>query len=302
MSGIAFKIVSLGVRTLAKPVGVCRVCWRSFHWAKLQSQNYIKRQAREHERFRSWCVATAQAIHRVDMRLRLGLLQDAAAIDKQIAKEAAEAKAKKEKLEVPTVKTEAQTLADKAKAAQGQDPESERAKLAARKPKIRPLSEAKAIDFGATFASESFLFLVALGLLGIETWRRSGKETSRREDVAERMVDLEEKEKISRKALVELEKEILRLRAKERGQKVAKTRILPKEVYEEQEDIVDEQPLGWLPWARGLFTKVGSRSEVSEPTGVGQDGTIEKIKVHPVTRHVSEDNDHTSKILTTDTK
>jgi plasmid stabilization system protein ParE len=50
------------------------------------------------------------------MRLRLGLLRDTAAIEKQVAKEA-EAKAKKQKLEAPTVKTEAQTKADKAAAA-----------------------------------------------------------------------------------------------------------------------------------------------------------------------------------------
>ena len=236
------------------------------------------------------------------MRLRLGLLQDAAAIDKQIAKEAAEAKAKKEKLEVPTVKTEAETLAEEAKAAKGQDTGSEKGKTATRKPKIRPLSEAKAIDFGATFASESFLFLVALGLLGIETWRRSGKETSRREDVAERMAELEEKEKISRKALVELEKEILRLRAKEKGQTAGKTRILPKEVYEEQEEVVEEQPSGWLPWAKGLFSKVRSRSEPSEPTGSEGDATIKPIKAPPAMRQASEDHGHTVKISATDVK
>ena len=42
------------------------------------------------------------------MRLRLGLLQDPEVIEKQIAREAAEAQARKHKLEAPTVRTEAE--------------------------------------------------------------------------------------------------------------------------------------------------------------------------------------------------
>jgi hypothetical protein len=94
------------------------------------------------------------------MRFRLGLLQDTAAIEKQIAKEAAEAK--KHKSDPPTVKTEAQTKADEAKEAKGKEKEPVE-KASTRKPKIRPLSEAKAIDLGANFVSESFLFVVCVG-------------------------------------------------------------------------------------------------------------------------------------------
>ena len=82
------------------------------------------------------------------MRFRLGLLQDSAALEKQAAREAAEAQAKKHKSEAPTVKTEAQTKADEAAEARSKDSLG-KAKEPKKIPKIRPLSEAKAIDVGA---------------------------------------------------------------------------------------------------------------------------------------------------------
>ena len=120
------------------------------------------------------------------MRLRLGLLQDPVAIEKQIAREAAEAQARRHKLEAPTVRTEAEQKAYE------QETEEEKKRIKEKsKPRIRPLSEAKAIDAGANFVSEGFLFLVGLGLLVNEFWRKERKETTRREDVAERISELE---------------------------------------------------------------------------------------------------------------
>lgn len=185
------------------------------------------------------------------MRLRLGLLQDHASIDKQIAREAAEAQARRQKQELPTVKTEAQAKADEASitADKGRGPEKAKASS---KPKIRPLSEAKAIDAGANFVSESFLLSVGIGLVVFERWWSNRKETSRREDVAERIGELEESEKSARRALVELEKEILRLRAKA-GEGKSSKRILPKEVWEVEER-EEEEPktrvAGLLSWFR----------------------------------------------------
>ncbi|KAI4134334.1 MAG: hypothetical protein LQ347_001608 [Umbilicaria vellea] len=204
------------------------------------------------------------------MRLRLGLLQDSAAIEKQAAREAAEAKAKKQKLEAPTVKTEAQTKADEAAAASKEKEKgTTAAKTAPPKPRIRPLSEAKAIDSGANFISEAFLFLVAGGLIVFESWRSRRKETSRREDVAGRITELEESEKAARRALVELEKEILRLRAKDKGIFAPHTKhILPKEIWavEEQEEKEDEaQSAGWGPWMRRLWPAAGTASEPDIP-------------------------------------
>lgn len=170
------------------------------------------------------------------MRLRLGLLRDTAAIEKQVAKEAAEAKAKRQKLEAPTVKTEAQTKADQAAAKdKGKSSNDSKATLVP-KARIRPLSEAKAIDSGATFISEAFLFMVGASVILFESWRSRRKETTRRLDVAEKLGELEEREKVSRRALVELEKEVLRLRAKdEKGSTSLVKRILPKELVELEE-------------------------------------------------------------------
>ncbi|KAL8946726.1 MAG: hypothetical protein Q9222_006918 [Ikaeria aurantiellina] len=167
------------------------------------------------------------------MRLRLGLLQDHTAIDKQIAREAAEAQAKKQRQEIPTVKTEAQTKADEVALAKEKDKGVEKAKQAS-KPRIRPLSEAKAIDAGANFASETFLLSVGIGLIVFERWWSSRKESNRREDVQDRITELEESEKSARRALVELEKEILRIRAI-KGKAKSSQRILPREVWELEE-------------------------------------------------------------------
>ena len=245
-------------------------------------QNRIKAQAREHERFRKICVNLAQGIHRYDMRFRLGLLQDSAAIDKQIAKEAAEAQAKKHKHEAPTVKTEAQTKADEAAAAKAKEKGTDQIKDEQKKkpkPKIRPLSEAKAIDSGANFVSETFLLLVAIGCIFGERWYSSRKESSRREDVADRLAELEEYEKSARKGMVELEKEILRLRAKEELTPVSQRRILPKDVYEleEKEEGQNQARKGWL-WRitnidLGGEEKPKADSKPAAPVGKIRDGS-----------------------------
>ncbi len=169
------------------------------------------------------------------MRLRLGLLRDTAAIEKQVAKEA-EAKAKKQKLEAPTVKTEAQTKADKAAAAKEIGKSANDSRPApVPKARIRPLSEAKAIDSGATFISETFLFVVGASVILFESWRSRRKETTRRLDVAEKLGELEERETAARHALVELEKEVLRLRARdEKGSTSLTKRILPKELWDQE--------------------------------------------------------------------
>ena len=197
------------------------------------------------------------------MRLRLGLLQDPEVIEKQIAREAAEAQARKHKLEAPTVRTEAEQ-----KAYERETTEEKKRIKEKTKPRIRPLSEAKAIDTGANFVSESFLFAVGFGLIIFESWRRERKETTRREDVAERIGELEETEKSSRRALVELEKEVLRLRAKTGEGNRAKSRILPKELWEaeQQEEEEAERPTGWLSWLPRFGSKQAPEALQSQPT------------------------------------
>lgn len=203
------------------------------------------------------------------MRFKLGLLQDHAAIEKQTAREAAEHQARRQKLEAPTVKTEAQTKADEAAAAKEKEKGMEKAKLApAPKPRIRPLSEAKAIDAGANFVSESFLLLIGVGLILFENWRRGEKETSRREDVNEKIRELEGSEKSARKALVELEKEILRLRGENMKDIPSKKRILPKEVWEleeKEEKAEEKQSPAWMSWVRGLAQSGSQGEKTSTP-------------------------------------
>ncbi|MCJ1479064.1 hypothetical protein MMC13_007748 [Lambiella insularis] len=207
MSGVTLKITSLLIRTLSKPIA-----------------NYIKAQAREHPKFRKRCIQSAQAVHRFDMKLRLGLLQDTAAIDKQLAREAKEAQLKKQKHDTPTVKTEAETKADQAATAKEKESGTKKAKSTSQsETKIRPLSEAKAIDTGATFISETFLFAVALGTIMFEAWRSRRKENTRREDVAEKLRNLEEQDKAKWQLLDELQREVDTLRAGSKGKPAPST-------------------------------------------------------------------------------
>lgn len=93
-------------------------------------------------------------------------------------------------------------------------------------PRIRPLSESKAIDAGANFISEAFLFVVAGSLILAEAWRSRRKEASRRDIVTERLELLEQRKrqdeqrleeqeklnKLQQEKLIELEKQIWILR------------------------------------------------------------------------------------------
>ncbi|KAL9020609.1 MAG: hypothetical protein Q9185_002195 [Variospora sp. 1 TL-2023] len=199
------------------------------------------------------------------MSLRLGLLQDRAAIDKQINREAAEALAKRQKRDVPTVKTESQAKAEETKSTADKAKGEEKTKISS-KPKIRPLSEAKAIDAGANFASESFLLSVGIGLIVFERWWANRRETSRREDVADRINELEESENSTRRALLELEKEILRLRAKA-GEKASSKRILPKELSK----IEDQQEEGSRSSSTGLFSWFRGKPQMKNPETLEQE-------------------------------
>lgn len=216
----------------------------------------------------------AQSLHKMDMRLRLGLLQDSAAIEKQIAREAAEAQAKKHKSQTPTVKTEAETKAEEAAEAKLRAKTAESTK---KRPKfrIRPLSEAKAIDSGATFISEAFLFLVGGGLIVFETWRARRKETSRREDVAERLAELEETERATREGLLALERELLRMRAKyEKVSPKQGKRILPRNVWDVDDDEEEEEePQGWLSriFSYIRWNRKGDSEELQKVSGTKEE-------------------------------
>ncbi|PGH14737.1 hypothetical protein AJ79_02903 [Helicocarpus griseus UAMH5409] len=244
---VTLKLSSLVIRTLSKPIA-----------------NQIKAQAREHERFRRVCVNFAQTLHRWDMRLRLGMLQSSAAIEKQAAREAAAAQAKKHKQQIATVKTEAQTKLEESLSAKEKE-KSKEPPPPPPPPRIRPLSEAKAIDSGATFISEAFLFLVAGGLIVFESFRSRRKETSRREDVADRLAELEESENAARLGLVALEKEVLRLRAQlEKQSPKSMKRILPREVWDVEEEEQEVEEPSWMSRIMGYFQ--GSKQQGPDDT------------------------------------
>jgi optic atrophy 3 protein len=217
------------------------------------------------------------------MRWRIGLLQDAASAEKQATREAAQDAAKKAKQSIPTVKTEAQMKVEEEAAAKAAKEGSEPPKPKS-KPKIRPLSEAKAIESGANFISETFLFGVAAGLIFFESWRSRRKETNRRDDVAERLADLEDSERSARRALVELEREVLHLRAKEHGAAGATKRILPREVYEAEakdEEAEEKVSQGWLSRiASFISSRDTPDKEAQEALKTNAPGPAEKILVN----------------------
>ncbi|KAI9714219.1 MAG: hypothetical protein M1812_006440 [Candelaria pacifica] len=217
MSSLTLKISSLVVRTVSKPIA-----------------NYIKSQAREHERFRKICVRFAQSLHRIDMRMRLGLLRESNTSDKHPSKESDtehssasrhetvergsvkrvenNSEAEKERQSIERVESKDKKTSQKAK--DSKDSKDSRSKSV----RIRPLSEAKAIDTGANFISETFLFLVGGSLILFESWRSRRKENIRREDVAERLEKLEAldnaRDVAHEKEIGTLQREIATLKAK----------------------------------------------------------------------------------------
>ncbi|KAJ5290926.1 hypothetical protein N7478_000177 [Penicillium angulare] len=242
---LTLKLSSLAIRTLSKPIA-----------------NQIKAQAREHDRFRHVCVSMAQALHRFDMRLRLGSIRDNTASQRQAA---AEAEAKKHIPSSPTAKTETESKAEEHAQAKAKEAAEEAAKP--HKYRIRPLTESKAIESGANFISETFLFMVAGGLIVFESWRSRRKESTRREGVEDRLIELEQSEKTVREALVALEKELLALQAKNGEKPKATHRILPKAVWGEESEVKEpEAPETWWSTVTSYFSLSQGTPKTSEST------------------------------------
>jgi hypothetical protein len=124
------------------------------------------------------------------MRMRLGLLQDPAVIDRQIKKEMQLAETARQKAAMPTVKTEEEMKAEEAMTEK--EKEAIRKKAEERiKPRIRPLSEQKAIEMGANFAAETFIFAVGIAVILVEQWRQRRKAKNARDDIREDLEDLQ---------------------------------------------------------------------------------------------------------------
>ena len=117
--------------------------------------------------------------------MRLGLLQDPAVIDRQVKREQEELEKKRNPKHEVTVKTKEEVEAEE------QEKEAIRKRLKNTRRRVKPLSENKAIDTGATFISEGFLFLVAGGLIVWESFRSSRKERKGKDEVQQRLERLE---------------------------------------------------------------------------------------------------------------
>ncbi|CDK26525.1 unnamed protein product [Kuraishia capsulata CBS 1993] len=120
MSSIAFKLATLFVRTVAKPIAAT-----------------LKVEAKQYPMFKKVCVNVAQNMHILDTRLRMKLLGK-----KNVT--------------------------------------------------VRPLNENKAIESGASFLSEAFIFSVASSAILYESYRSRKKELTRRESVADDIATLQD--------------------------------------------------------------------------------------------------------------
>lgn len=146
------KIATLLIRTLAKPIAT-----------------QLKTQAASHESFRRVCIGIAQTMHRSEMALRYNLLPKAPPR--------------------PTPPKDTENQSEEVE----QDKEKEKEKEhQSHRPKVRPLNEAKAIANGANFLSEAFLFSIAAGLVILEAWRSSKKESKRRAKTRDGIEKLED--------------------------------------------------------------------------------------------------------------
>ncbi|KAF3919792.1 hypothetical protein ABW20_dc0109067 [Dactylellina cionopaga] len=263
MSTIAIKLTSLAIRTLAKPIA-----------------NSIKQQAKEHPRFRTVCIALAQVVHRTDMRIRLSLLRDSSVIEKAEEEEERRKSTEKSKEGKDTIaKMAMDALKDgkhehvKTKGADTANPfpsppafDSDSVShptLALKKkkpstPHIRPLSDSKAIEKGANFISEAFLFSVAGGLILFEALRSRKKEMNRRDEVSERLQNLEEVDEIWRRKV-----EMLERRLDKAG--IKKVPELPL-AEPEQKPLPSAE--GWISKIGGFFSKSTRMGEEPPPQQV----------------------------------
>jgi hypothetical protein len=142
--------------------------------------------------------------------MRLGLLQDPAVIDRQVAKEIKAAEAARKKLDqTPTVKTEAETAAVEAMTKEQKEAARKKIEAEAKRQieaasRRRPLPETKAIEMGANFVAEAFIFAVGISVIAFEQWRQRRKARNQRDDIREDVEELKEEFKSVREELAEL--------------------------------------------------------------------------------------------------
>ena len=130
------KLGYLLIRTVAKPVS-----------------SGIKNYAKNHAKFREKCISVAQCYHKLEVKLRRGLIN---------------------KKKIARLDSGGSVLINK--------PE----------PEIKPLDPNMAIETGANFIGESIVFLVAGILLVADQMNSKSRENARREAIEIRLLKLEE--------------------------------------------------------------------------------------------------------------
>ena len=116
-----------------------------------------------------------------------------------------------------------------------------------------------------------------------ESLRSRRKENSRREDVHERLKELEEREGAARRGLLALEEEVIRLRGgKGVGSGLGKGRILPREVWDVEAEAEGEGGKNrgsgrwwrWRPWSGDAAASVQQNQEAGQesPSGGNPEG------------------------------
>jgi hypothetical protein len=90
------------------------------------------------------------------------------------------------------VKTEEEMKAEEAMTEKEKEAARKKVEHAVRKPRIRPLSEAKAIETGANFVAEAFIFSVGISVIVFEQWRQRRKAKNQRDDIREDLEAVQE--------------------------------------------------------------------------------------------------------------
>lgn len=140
------------------------------------------------------------------MRLRLGLLRDTASnLEKEAALKRQQDAIKKLKEAENVFPANTATVRSDLPTATTPTPTTPTAEAKKVEPRIRPLSESKAIDAGANFISEAFLFSVAGSLILFESIRSKKKEAARRDTVSERLDLLEQRNRQDEERMGEME-------------------------------------------------------------------------------------------------
>jgi optic atrophy 3 protein len=228
------------------------------------------------------------------MRMRVSLLRDQSIIEKlereevkyQAEKRAKEAAAKVftphqadggEEAETNTQPADAQTSSANFSSSSPQSDTKIKhptaVSTAPAKLRIRPLSDAKAIDRGANFISELFLFSVAGGLILFEALRAKRKEQSRRDTVKERLELLEERNRQDEERINQLEQIVWKLQG---GKEEERKRFVSSPLWQESPSRRSSWT-SWLPWGEAQNQSEEEKETVEEKKA--KDSLMEKPKL-----------------------